>query len=480
MLTEKKELNRNVYEMTSPDLMVPKNHLLRKIDAAVNFDHIYTLVRDLYCSDNGRPSVDPVVLFKLVLLQHLYGIPSLRRTVAEADMNVAYRWFLGYGLMERIPHFATVSYAFRNRFDTETVEGIFEWILSEIEKAGYLSPEVVYVDGTHVKANANLKKQVKKQIPNAARTYEKELRKEINDDREEHGKKPFDDDDNPPSGTKEITESVTDPESGLFHKGDHKKCFAYAVQTACDDHNYILGVTVNPGNMHDSVAFDPLYRKLIQRFPQIEYLAADAAYKTPYICKTLMDDGIIPSLPYKRPQTQKGYFRSYEYVYDEYYDCYLCPNDKILTYRTTNKEGYREYKSNPNDCKGCPYKEQCTKSKNCQKLIQRHVWQDYVEEAEHLRHKPLIKGIYERRKETIERCFADAKEKHGMRYTLYRGLTAVTKWVLLKYAAMNLKKYAIRKWRERPSFLRTLQKLLSFQSILFMQRTRSPLDNRVL
>ena len=202
MLTERKEWNRNVYEMTSPDLMVPQNHLLRKIDAAVDFDYIYTLVRDLYCADNGRPSVDPVVLFKLVLLQHLYGIPSLRRTVAEADMNVAYRWFLGYGLMERIPHFATISYAFRNRFDTETVEAIFAWILNEIEKAGYLSPEVVYVDGTHVKANANLKKQIKKQIPNAARTYEKELRKEINEDREEHGKKPFDDDDEP--GVKEI------------------------------------------------------------------------------------------------------------------------------------------------------------------------------------------------------------------------------------------------------------------------------------
>lgn len=135
MLTEKKEQNRAQVEITSPDLMVRGDHLLRKIDAAVDFDHIYTLVRDLYCADNGRPSVDPVVLFKLVLLQHLYGIPSLRRTVAEAEMNVAYRWFLGYGLMERIPHFATVSYAFRNRFDTETVEGIFEWILGEIEKA---------------------------------------------------------------------------------------------------------------------------------------------------------------------------------------------------------------------------------------------------------------------------------------------------------------------------------------------------------
>ena len=171
--------------------------------------------------------MDPVVLFKLVLLQHLYGIPSLRRTVAEAEMTVAYRWFLGYGLMERIPHFATVSYAFRNRFDTEMVEGIFEWILGEIEKAGYLSPEAVYVDGTHIKASANLKKQVKKEIPKAARAYEKELREEVNKDREAHGKKPFDDDDDPPMGTKEITESKTDPESGLFHKDEHKRCFAY-------------------------------------------------------------------------------------------------------------------------------------------------------------------------------------------------------------------------------------------------------------
>lgn len=476
MLTEKKEQNRAQVEITSPDLMVPGDHLLRKIDAAVNFDHIYTLVRDLYCADNGRPSVDPVVLFKLVLLQHLYGIPSLRRTVAEAEMNVAYRWFLGYGLMERIPHFATVSYAFRNRFDTETVEGIFEWILREIEKAGYLSPEVVYVDGTHIKANANLKKQVKKEIPKAARAYEKELREEVNKDREAHGKKPFDDDDDPPMGTKEITESKTDPESGLFHKGEHKRCFAYGAQTMCDDHNYILGVMVNPGNLHDSVTFDALYDKVRKRFPGIEFLAADAAYKTPHICKKLMDDQVTPSLPYTRPQTKKGFFPAYEYVYDEYYDCYLCPNNKVLTYRTTNRDGYREYKSDPKDCKVCPFRERCTQSQNCQKVVQRHVWQDYLEEAEHLRHMPEIKSIYERRKETIERCFADAKEKHGMRYTLYRGLAAVTKWVLLKFTAMNLKKYAIRKWRERRSPLRSLlSDLFSWISTVVYMYTKNPI-----
>ena len=73
----------------------------------------------MYSEDNGRPSVDPVVLFKMVLIQHLYGLPSLRRTAEEVNLNVAYRWFLGYTLQEETPHFSTVSYNFRHRF-TET------------------------------------------------------------------------------------------------------------------------------------------------------------------------------------------------------------------------------------------------------------------------------------------------------------------------------------------------------------------------
>ncbi len=79
------------------------------------------MVEPLYSEDNGRPSVDPVVLFKMVLIQHLYGLPSLRRTAEEVGLNVAYRWFLGYTLQEETPHFSTVSYNFRHRFTEETV-----------------------------------------------------------------------------------------------------------------------------------------------------------------------------------------------------------------------------------------------------------------------------------------------------------------------------------------------------------------------
>lgn len=82
-------------ELVGIESLVPAEHLLRKIDKAVDFKHLYEMVEPLYSEDNGRPSVDPVVLFKMVLIQHLYGLPSLRRTAEEVNLNVAYRWFLG-------------------------------------------------------------------------------------------------------------------------------------------------------------------------------------------------------------------------------------------------------------------------------------------------------------------------------------------------------------------------------------------------
>ena len=145
-----------------------------------------------------------------------------------------------------------------------------------------------------------------------------------------HGKKPLgkddDNDDNPKlPKEKTIIESTTDPESGLFHKGEHRKCFAYEAHTMCEKHGYVLEVEVTPGNVHDSVAFDTVFQKATEHYPEIEVVTADAGYKTPWICKQIIDSRRIPSLPYKRPTTKKGNLPWYEYVYDEYYDCILCP-----------------------------------------------------------------------------------------------------------------------------------------------------------
>ena len=484
MMVKRRELNRGQIEMVDVDSLVPENHLLRKVDAAVDFNKIYEYVEELYCQDNGRPSVDPVVLIKMVIIQHLFGIPSLRRTASEIEVNVAYRWFLGYSLQEEIPHFSTVSYAFHHRFDMETVNAIFYWILNEIEEAGYLNTKAVFIDGTHIKANANLKKQIKAEIPVAAKRYANELAEEVNLDREAHRKKPFDDNDDNDSELpkpkkkrdntskkklkrrkkeakkKQVTKSTTDPECGLFVKGEHKKQFAYEAHTACDKNGFILETEVTPGNVHDSVAFDDVYDKLTEKHPEIETIVADSAYKTTHIAKEVFDDGRVLSTAYKRPQTMKGGHEWWKYVYDEYYDCIICPEYQILKYSTTNRDGYREYKSDPKICIHCPTREKCTHAKSCQKTVTRHIWQDYIEQCEDIRHTETYQELYKKRKETIERIFADAKEKHAMRYTPYRGLAQVTMWVRLKFACMNLKKLAI--WKSKDNHTANLYALFFY------------------
>lgn len=294
MLKREQELRRNVVEILCMEDRIPKERLLRKIDQAVDFCHIYDLVEELYCKDNGRTSIDPVVLFKCVVIQHLYGIASLRTTMAEIDMNIAYRWFLGYAVNDELPHFSTISYNFRNRFNEETIEKVFRWILWEANQSGYLSPEVVYIDGTHIKANANVNKRTKKVVSVAAARYREELLDEINQDRREHGESPYENDPPAPKD-KEIAISTTDPECGLFHKGEYKLQFAYEAHTACYGNNFVLDVEVTPGNVHDSVAFHPLYDKLKTDYPQMETVVTDSPTKhLIYAKEAFQMDGYYP------------------------------------------------------------------------------------------------------------------------------------------------------------------------------------------
>ena len=120
---------RNEPVITDLEALVPKDHLLRKIEKVMDYEWLYERLDPYYCHDNGRPGTNPVVLVKMVLIQHLFGIPSLRQTYRKIQVNNAYRWFLGYGLLDNIPHFATVSYAFCQRFPDELTSEIFEQML---------------------------------------------------------------------------------------------------------------------------------------------------------------------------------------------------------------------------------------------------------------------------------------------------------------------------------------------------------------
>lgn len=457
-------------QIVSLEQLVPEDHLLRKIDAAIDFDFIYDLVEDRYSTETGRPSVDPVTLIKIPLIQYMFGIRSMRQTIKEIEVNVAYRWFLGLDFYDKVPHFSTFGKNYKRRFEgTDLFEQIFQQILLQCMKEDLVDTDTMFVDATHVKAAASRKKAKKVLVAKkAARFYDEQLREEINADRAAHGKKPLkdkdapekDDDDHndenslgggdPPqeeSELKEQKQSTTDPESGWFHKGEHKEVFAYSVETACDKNGWILDYTIHPGNENDSRTFPYLYDKLKKLDPVT--MVMDAGYKNPPIAKLLIDDGITPVFPYTGPKTKKGFFRKYEYVYDEYFDCYICPGNQVLKYSTTNREGYREYKSDPSICGHCPYLSQCTQSKAHQKILTRHIWQDYIEICEDIRLSNGMKELYDKRKETIERDFGTAKEHHGMRYTQQVGKEKMAMKVGLTFACMNMKKLANIMWKYR-------------------------------
>jgi transposase len=438
MIGKNDNSKRGQYTFISLDDLVPEDHILRKIDKIVNFDFIYDLVESLYDEDEGRPSLDPVILIKLPLIQYLFGIKSMRQTIKEIQVNNAYRWFLGLDLTDPVPHFTTFGKNFQRRFQgTNIFNDIFKEILSQCFDKGLVDTNTVFVDGTHVKANANNRKYFNEEVTKDTVFYKEKLDNEIKRDREKHSKKSLKNI-GKEKETKRRKVSKNDPESGWFHKGDHKQVFAYSVQTACDKNGWVLNYTINPGNRHDSQTFNGLYNKIKPLNPS--RIVADSGYKTPAIANMLLNDDITPIFPYKRPMTKKGFFKKYEYVYDEYYDCYICPNNKILKYSTTDREGYKEYKSDPRDCESCPLIQYCTESKKHQKVVSRHLWEPAIEYCEDIRHTPDGKRIYSERKESIERLFGTAKEFHGFRYTNMCGKEKMEMKAALTFACLNIKK----------------------------------------
>lgn len=450
-MLKKTEDNRKQLELLCLEQLVPEEHLVRKIEHAIDFSFIYDEVKDLY-GDVGRNSIDPVSLIKIAFVQYLFGIRSMRQTIKELEVNLAYKWFCGFGITEKVPHFTTFGKNYSRRFaDNDIFEKIFNRILSEAIKNKFVDTSAVYVDSTHIKACANRKKKEEVFVKNETKNYQKTLEKEINEDRKQNGKKEFKDKDDDDSH--KITRSTTDPEAGEFHKGEHEKQFAYSAHTACDKKGFVLAHIVTPANKHDSTVFSDVYQRL-KRF-KIQYIGLDAGYKTPAIAKEIIDDNKIPLMPYTRPKN-----KNYDFEYNAYYDYYTCPNGNILEHTTTNRLGYKQYTSNTNMCKLCPNYKGCISTSQNKKTMFRHLWQDYLDEVNEIRHTKIWKDLYPLRSQTIERVFADAKDKHSMRYTQLRGLKKVDWQVLLTFSCMNLKKLANWLWKKRPKAI-AIREILS-------------------
>jgi transposase len=432
-------------EMVCIEQLVPQDHLLRKIDKHIKFDFIYEKMKKLYCENNGRPAIDPVVLFKMLLIGYLFGIRSERQLIKEIEVNIAYRWFLELKINDKIPDHSTISQNRRRRFlKGDIFQEIFDEIVMQAYQKGLIEGKVLYSDSTFLKANANRNKFIRKEVEKSTKYYMDELEKAIDEDREEHGRSPLKE----KAEKKEIKEtrvSTTDPESGYMRREGKPEGFFYLDHRTVDGKlNMITDVFVTPGNVHDSVPYLSRIDRQKERFGfDIKAAGLDAGYMTAGICHGLEKRGIFGAIAYRTPNHIPGTFYKREFKYNAEADCYECPNLHLLKYRTTTREGYREYASDPNICRNCPGLDKCTKSKNCTKVVTRHVWESDKEKIRQNRLSEKGKKIYERRKETIERSFADAKELHGYRYARFRGLSRVRMQCLMTAVCQNIKKMAL-------------------------------------
>lgn len=427
--------------------LVPEDHLLRKIDKHIDFSFINELCRPYYSESNGRPAVEPETMFRMLFIGYLFGVRSERRLAEEDKVNLAYRWFLGYNIEDKIPDASVIWQNRRRRFKgTDVPQRIFDEIVRQAIRHGLVDGTILYTDSTHLKANANKNKFEEKEVTVSTKAYIADLDKAVDEDRLAHGKKPLkqkDDDDTAPPN-KSVKASVTDPDSGYMHRDGKPKGFFYLDHRMVDSRaNIITDVHVTAGNVNDVEPYlERLDRQIATFGFSVRTVGLDAGYNTNYLCRDIANMGINAAMGYRRGVHAKGKYGKYKFTYIPEWDVYICPERSYLSYRTTNREGYREYRGKQERCDRCPRRQECLTEKQKRRELRRHVWEDFKDKMYLYTKTDEGKWIYKRRKETIERSFADSKELHGLRYCRMRGLDGVREQCLLTAAAQNIKKIA--------------------------------------
>ena len=426
------------------DELVPEDSLFRKIDKYIDFTFIYDKVKDLYCADNGRNSIDPVVLFKLVFIQALDGLKSMRKTCEKIKVDLEYRWFLGIPLGQSTPHYSTFSQNYIRRFQGTTVfEDIFVEIVEQAIKYGLVKGEIFFTDSTHKKANAN-KNKFHQEVQEIVHQRREWLEKEINEERRKQGKKEFEYKEKVEE--KKVKVSDTDSESGYYHRDNKEKGFMYLDHRTVDSKcNIIVDCHITKGNVHDSKPYIERMEYIKNKFGfNIKQAGVDSGYDTLDIKKYFEDNNIFGVIAYRRYQQGETSVRKYEFKYNKENDYYICPRTGIvLPYSgRIDKTGYKWYFSKEN-CSSCPHINKCCKNQGY-RVIRRLICEELNEHSRERRLSEEGKEMYKMRKEKVERSFADSKNNHGYRFAMYKGIEKNQNYTWLICAAQNMKNIAIK------------------------------------
>jgi transposase len=414
---------------------IPEDHLLRLMDRHIDFSFVRKQLKEFY-SPTGRPSIDPEVLLRLLLLGYLYGITSERRLLEEVRMHLAYRWFTRLGFEKEIPDHSTFSKNRHGRFrQCGVFLKVFEEIVRRCLETGLVEGRNLAVDGTLVGANASNQSRVPReklvevaQISRTVQEYLTELeRQNPVADPEEH-----------PIAQEMV--STTDPDAAWAVKSGPATLGYYDNYLIDTTSRVILSVDASPARFRQEVL---AARRMIEHVKQLgvrpQNLAADKAYGSGEFLAWLLARDIQPHIPVIDRQHQtRGHFTRDAFRYEPRENAYYCPEGKPLHYRGQRRssQGYL-YRSTEAQCQGCPQKKFCTQGPYRRLFVH---WQEPARQiVRALAATPAYKQS-QRTRYRIEALFAELKQWMGMRRVRLRRTWNVAEQFLLAATAQNLKR----------------------------------------
>jgi transposase len=433
--------------------IVPEGHLLRLIDRHIDFSFIRDKVKHLY-SHTGRPSIDPEILLRMLLIGYLYGITSERRLCEELKMHIGYRWFVGLNLEDKVPDHSTFSKNRHERFSEDDLfQQIFDEIINQCISKGLLTGKHLTVDSTYIKANASFKSLEPIVVDMKPKEYIEKL--QIENPVEEKPWEPGDD--YPHRGQKisnDTHRSKTDPDARLSRKSFRATTDLYHAATYVMDNRSRIIVGADAGKpdlrTDSERAVSQIRRIKWKHKIQPESLGADKGYATGEFINNLINENIEPHIPifdYQR-HNHKGIYSRKEFTYDKTKDIFICPEGKELRYWGIHKRSRQHvYRAHIKDCTTCVKKHECTKDRA--RSVGFHIYKDSIEKAREL-NKTKEYRLSQRMRKRIEELFGEAKEFMGMRQAKFRTLRFVKEQVLMTATAQNIKRMVKLLTRIRP------------------------------
>ncbi len=377
---------------------IPEDHYLRRLNDVLDLSFVHEAVRDQYCQDNGRPSVDPEVIIRLFLIQAMDGIPHVRELMRQVQVNLAYRWFIGYSLEESLPDHSTLSRAL-SRFGDKIFNELFARSIARCQSSGLIEGKVLHVDATTIRADLD---RTKAKGPNS-----------------------------------------TDPDARFGRFPGNRIEPGYKQHTVADGKaRVVIGLSVTPVNVQEPTEAIEVIDAALSRLAETpEAVCADKAYSSGENAAAMEDRGIRLVSPPQKPKTYTGdeTFTTEDFVFDEAADEFICPAGHRLRYAGTEaKRGRRKYRARASQCKTCEHKDRCTRASRREIKVTRHHGSLVRLRADSKTES--FKKLYRSRAPVIEGVFGEAKQWHSLGRAWRRGLCKMKVQCLLVAAVINFKR----------------------------------------